>query len=211
SQGSGHSESIGTCHYMAPEVASGKYQRPIDIYAIGVILHEMITGKVPFDGETVAEVLMKHLTAQPDLSKLPEPYRTIVARALAKDPKDRQKDAHELLPPEDAPQPEPLRYIGDGKVAPRPPSDPQNDPKGEGEDVYRRGPEEPIFYSGPETRPPGSGNDRCGSWLGSVRRRLAADVRANWTALWEPPRIQPQGTEPEAPAPASPSPPPPRP
>ncbi len=86
SQGTEHSESIGTCHYMAPEIGSGKYNKPIDVYAIGIILYEMLTGRVPFDGETVNEVLMKHLTARPDVSVLPEPYRTIVARALAKDP-----------------------------------------------------------------------------------------------------------------------------
>src|SRR5947209_1233160 len=39
---SNHSESIGTCHYMAPEISTGKYNKPIDIYAIGVILFEMI-------------------------------------------------------------------------------------------------------------------------------------------------------------------------
>ncbi|MBX6316002.1 MAG: serine/threonine protein kinase, partial [Isosphaeraceae bacterium] len=82
----GHSESVGTCHYMAPEISTGKYHKPIDIYAIGVILYEMLTGRVPFDGETVGEVLMKHLTSRPDLAPLPEPYRGIVARALAKDP-----------------------------------------------------------------------------------------------------------------------------
>ena len=86
SQGTEHSESIGTCHYMAPEIGSGKYNKPIDVYAIGVILYEMLTGRVPFEGETVGEVLMKHLTARPDVSMLPEPYRTIVAKALAKDP-----------------------------------------------------------------------------------------------------------------------------
>ena len=91
SQGTEHSESIGTCHYMAPEIGSGKYNKPIDVYAIGVILYEMLTGRVPFDGETVNEVLMKHLTARPDVSMLPEPYRTIVARALAKDPNQRAR------------------------------------------------------------------------------------------------------------------------
>ncbi len=89
SQETGHSESIGTCHYMAPEIASGKYHKPIDIYAIGVILYEMLTGRVPFEGESVGEILMKHLTARPDLATLPEPYRTIVGRALAKDPAQR--------------------------------------------------------------------------------------------------------------------------
>ena len=104
SQGTEHSESIGTCHYMAPEIGSGKYHKPIDVYAIGVILYEMLTGRVPFDGETVNEVLMKHLTARPDVSMLPQPYQTIVAKALAKDPNQRPSRVYDLLPPEDAPR-----------------------------------------------------------------------------------------------------------
>ena len=86
SRRSGQTESIGTVHYMAPEVANGRYGKEIDIYALGVILYEMLTGHVPFEGESIGEVLMKHLTAEPDLSRLPEPYRNVVKRALAKDP-----------------------------------------------------------------------------------------------------------------------------
>ena len=86
SRRSGHTESIGTVHYMAPEVAHGRYGKELDIYALGAILYELLTGRVPFDGESVGEVLMKHLTAVPDVSSLPEPYRTAVARALDKDP-----------------------------------------------------------------------------------------------------------------------------
>ena len=116
SQGTEHSESIGTCHYMAPEIGSGKYNKPIDVYAIGVILYEMLTGRVPFDGETVNEVLMKHLTARPDVSMLAEPYRSIVAKALAKDPNHRPSRLYDLLPPEDAPRAPDVRIIGDGKA-----------------------------------------------------------------------------------------------
>lgn len=89
SRRSGHTESIGTVHYMAPEVANGRYGKEIDVYALGVVLFEMITGRVPFEGESVAEVLMKHLTASPDVSGLAEPYRSVVARALEKDPAKR--------------------------------------------------------------------------------------------------------------------------
>src|SRR3954447_8492490 len=117
-----HSESIGPCHYMAPEISTGKYNKPIDIYAIGVILFEMITGRVPFEGETVGEVLIKHLTTRPDLSKLPEPFKTIIGQALAKDPHHRPARVVELLPPGDAPKAHDVRFIGEGKVAsPAPP------------------------------------------------------------------------------------------
>ena len=96
SRRSGHTGSVGTVHYMAPEVANGRYGKEVDIYALGVVLYEMITGHVPFDGESLGEVLMKHLTAQPDLSMIAEPYRTAIARALAKDPEQRVRSVQEL-------------------------------------------------------------------------------------------------------------------
>ena len=97
SRRSGQTESVGTVHYMAPEIANGRYGREIDTYALGIILFEMLTGHVPFEGESVGEVLMKHLTAEPDLSVLQEPYRNIVKRALAKDPDVRIKSVGELV------------------------------------------------------------------------------------------------------------------
>ena len=97
SRRSGHTESIGTVHYMAPEVAHGRYGKELDIYALGAILYELLTGRVPFDGESVGEVLLKHLTAQPDLSKLAEPYRSVVGRALEKDPARRFPTVGEML------------------------------------------------------------------------------------------------------------------
>jgi hypothetical protein len=82
---------------MAPEIAGGRYGREIDTYAHGVMFYEMLTGRVPFEGESVGEVLMKHLTAEPDLTRVSEPYRTIVARALAKDPELRLSSVEEML------------------------------------------------------------------------------------------------------------------
>jgi eukaryotic-like serine/threonine-protein kinase len=145
-----HSESIGTCHYMAPEISTGKYNKPIDVYAIGVIIYEMLTGRVPFEGETVGEVLIKHLTTRPDLSRLPEPFKTIVGQALAKDPAHRQNRVIQLLPPGDAPRPREVRFIGEGKVAspaPAPRSKPVDD------DILRITDEEPVHYIGPDSSP----------------------------------------------------------
>jgi len=97
SRRSGQTESVGTVHYMAPEVANGRYGKEIDVYALGIILYEMISGRVPFEGESVGEILMKHLTAEPDLTSLAEPYRSAVAAALRKDPDERVGGVQELL------------------------------------------------------------------------------------------------------------------
>lgn len=106
SRRSGQTQSIGTVNYMAPEIGSGRYGREVDIYAIGVILYEMLTGDVPFTGETPTEILMKHLTAPPDLQKVPQPLRSVVGRMLSKNPDDRysslqavRADIHARLAP----------------------------------------------------------------------------------------------------------------
>ncbi|TWU28082.1 Serine/threonine-protein kinase PrkC [Bythopirellula polymerisocia] len=97
SRRSGQTESVGTVHYMAPEIANGRYGREIDTYALGIILYEMLTGHVPFEGESVGEVLMKHLTAEPDLGALAEPYRSVVQGAMNKDPESRLRSVAEML------------------------------------------------------------------------------------------------------------------
>ena len=92
----GQTESVGTIHYMAPEIGKGEYGKEIDIYALGVMLYEMATGDVPFNGESAQEILFKHLTAEPDLSQLDDALRSIVARSLHKDPAQRFKSASEM-------------------------------------------------------------------------------------------------------------------
>jgi serine/threonine protein kinase len=89
-------QSIGTVHYMAPEISTGNYNKQIDTYAAGVILYEMVTGRVPFDGESAGEILMKHLTTPPDLSKVPPEWVSIVARALSKNPVQRYASMTEM-------------------------------------------------------------------------------------------------------------------
>jgi len=92
-----HTQSVGTVYYMAPEVAKGQYGPEVDVYSLGIMLYELLTGRVPFNGETTAEILMKHLTAKPDLAPLPEKLRPVVARALEKDPGRRTSSARQLL------------------------------------------------------------------------------------------------------------------
>ncbi len=93
----GHTESVGTFHYMAPEIGRGQYGREIDIYALGVLLFELLTGRVPFDGESCHEIIVKHLTATPDLSGIADPYRSTIAQCLEKDPSKRFSSVAEML------------------------------------------------------------------------------------------------------------------
>lgn len=95
----GQTESVGTFHYMAPEIGKGEYGKEIDIYALGVILYELATGGVPFDGESSQEIIMKHLTADPDLSMLAPPLREVIGRALTKNPASRYHDVRAMLQP----------------------------------------------------------------------------------------------------------------
>ncbi len=93
----GHTESVGTFHYMAPEIGRGQYGREIDIYAMGIVLYEMLTGQVPFDGESCHEIIVKHLTAMPDLHGIEEPYRSTISRCLEKDPAKRFSSVPQMM------------------------------------------------------------------------------------------------------------------
>jgi serine/threonine protein kinase/phage shock protein PspC (stress-responsive transcriptional regulator) len=94
---SGQTISVGSVHYMAPEIGSGNYQRSIDIYALGVIFYELLTGTVPFNGDSMGEILMKHLSCEPDVSRIPVALQSVVQKALAKRPKDRYQSAEDFL------------------------------------------------------------------------------------------------------------------
>lgn len=97
SKHSGQTVSVGTVHYMAPEIGSGSYTKAIDIYALGVILFEMLTGRLPFSGSSMGEILMRHLSEQPDVSGVPEPFAAVISRALAKDPLQRYQDVNDMV------------------------------------------------------------------------------------------------------------------
>ncbi|MEM8680318.1 MAG: serine/threonine-protein kinase, partial [Planctomycetota bacterium] len=96
SRRSGQTQSVGTFHYMAPEIGQGRYGKEIDIYALGIMLYEMLTGSVPYDGESSQEIIMKHLTAQPELDKVPSTYRHAIETALSKDPSQRYSHVGEM-------------------------------------------------------------------------------------------------------------------
>ncbi|MFE1574569.1 serine/threonine-protein kinase [Streptomyces fradiae] len=93
---------IGSPAYMAPEQAMGGAVGPYtDLYALGVVLHELLSGNVPFAGSTALGVLHRHLyEAPPPVRSLradvPEPLEALVLRLLAKDPQHRPSGAQEV-------------------------------------------------------------------------------------------------------------------
>jgi beta-lactam-binding protein with PASTA domain/predicted Ser/Thr protein kinase len=93
---------IGTAQYLSPEQARGApVDQRSDVYSVGIVLYEMLTGKVPFTGDTPLEIAMKHLSEVPVppsevRSEVPEDLDLIVVRALAKDPADRYQTAEEM-------------------------------------------------------------------------------------------------------------------
>lgn len=93
----------GTPAYMAPEQAQGgEITHAVDIYAMGIILYQMVVGDVPFKSESYAAVLIKHMQEDPPLpssiaSHLPATYDQVILKALEKDPKDRFGSAREMV------------------------------------------------------------------------------------------------------------------
>ncbi len=91
--------SIGTPHYMSPEQARGvTVDGRSDLYALGVVLYEMLTGAVPYDAEETLAIGIKHVTEP--IPKLPPAlggYQSLIERMLAKDPNDRYGTAEELI------------------------------------------------------------------------------------------------------------------
>ena len=85
SRRSAQTQSVGTVHYMAPEIAQGQYGPGVDLYALGVIVFEVLTGELPFDGESTGEILLKHLTQPPDLERVEPRFRSFLQTALQKE------------------------------------------------------------------------------------------------------------------------------
>jgi beta-lactam-binding protein with PASTA domain/tRNA A-37 threonylcarbamoyl transferase component Bud32 len=93
---------IGTAQYLSPEQAKGApVDQTSDLYSVGVVLYELLTGVVPFSGETPVEIAMKHLSSVPEppsarRADVPRDLDLVVMRALAKDPSERYQSAEEM-------------------------------------------------------------------------------------------------------------------
>jgi hypothetical protein len=126
-------QSVGTVHYMAPEISTGNYNKQIDVYAAGIILYEMLTGRVPFDGESAGEILMKHLTSPPDLSKVPAEFVPVLAKALCKNPAHRYASVAEMARALEGvkPEPQPAHQAHQAARFQAPPSPPRRQPDSE--------------------------------------------------------------------------------
>lgn len=94
---------LGTVHYLSPEQACGSQAtKRSDIYSLGVILYELLTGSVPFVGETPVSVAIKHSRNElPSVRKkdpsIPQSLENIITRATAKDPTDRYSSVEDML------------------------------------------------------------------------------------------------------------------
>jgi serine/threonine-protein kinase len=92
---------VGTASYIAPEQAQGAAITPAaDVYSLGCVLYELLTGRPPFAGDSPVTIALKHVQEDPtppgDLADVPAPVDAVVMAALSKDPSRRPPDGHAL-------------------------------------------------------------------------------------------------------------------
>lgn len=90
---------VGTPHYMSPEQTRGRaLDSRSDLYSLGVVFYEMLTGTVPFQGDEAVAIAIKHISAQvPRLPRQYEPYQKIIDKMLAKDPEQRYQRGRDII------------------------------------------------------------------------------------------------------------------
>ena len=89
----------GTPAYMSPEQARGsKVDHRTDIYSLGIILYELVAGRVPFEGDTAITVIFKHINdAPPPIDGISPELQSVIDKALTKYPEDRYDNGHDLM------------------------------------------------------------------------------------------------------------------
>jgi serine/threonine-protein kinase len=93
---------MGSVHYLPPEQASGKSPTlQSDIYSMGILMYELLTGNLPYKGDNAVEIALKHLkepipSIREELPEIPQSVENIIIRATAKNPKNRYNDAREM-------------------------------------------------------------------------------------------------------------------
>lgn len=96
-------QAIGSVHYIAPEQAKGDItDGKTDIYSVGVMMYEMLTGRLPFDGDNAVSVALMHLQIVPDAPRsinpdIPEGIEEITLKAMQKQPMDRYQSANDMI------------------------------------------------------------------------------------------------------------------
>ena len=94
---------MGSVHYLAPEIAKGEAASPqSDIYALGIVLYEMLAGDVPFKADQAVQIALKHMREpMPDVrlinASVPQSIANVITRATAKDPNNRYGSCREML------------------------------------------------------------------------------------------------------------------
>lgn len=94
---------LGSAHYFSPEQAKGSYiDARTDIYSLGIVLYEMVTGRVPFDAESPVSVALKHIQEAPIPPKqivqnIPESLNKLILNAIEKEPSKRYKTAKDMI------------------------------------------------------------------------------------------------------------------
>ncbi len=114
---------MGTPHYLAPEIAEGREATPAsDIYSLGVVLFEALSGRKPFDGDTPIAIALAHLRSEPHVlpPTVPAALRTIVESAMARDPQARPPSAAAVATALQKVAGEPGRAVGSPQEEPSP-------------------------------------------------------------------------------------------
>ena len=94
---------IGSVHYFSPEQAKGKFvTNNADLYSLGIVLYEMLTGKLPFRGDTPVSIALQHINddiefTEEEKIRIPQSVRTIIKKLTEKNSADRYQTAEELI------------------------------------------------------------------------------------------------------------------